>query len=84
MTVRFFFCEGVMAIVRYLREHTKGTAPGATHHVFKILAKYAVYGDRGRVEVAGKGRRMDIIWNESLPRKRHSRGRTPGSRSASA
>jgi hypothetical protein len=66
VTVRVFFCEGVMAVVNYLREATKAMEPGATHHVFKILAKHAIYGDRGRLEVASKGERMDIYLDDTM------------------
>jgi hypothetical protein len=66
VAVRVFFCDGVMAVVRYLREHTKGMEPGAMHHVLKILAKHVRYGDEGRIEVASKGERMDIFFNDSM------------------
>ncbi|MEX2757084.1 MAG: hypothetical protein Q6365_017035 [Candidatus Sigynarchaeota archaeon] len=66
VSVRVFFCEGVMAVVRYLREATTGTEPGAMHHVFKILAKHAMYGERGRMEVASRGERMDIYFDETM------------------
>jgi hypothetical protein len=66
VTVRVFFCEGVAAVVKYLREATKGMEPGATHHVFKILAKQAFYGDRGRMEVTSKGERMDIYFDDTM------------------
>jgi len=66
VTVRVFFCEGVMAVVKYLREATKAMETGATHHVFKILAKHARYGDRGRLEFSGKGERMDIYLEDAM------------------
>jgi len=66
VTVRMFFCEGVMAIVKYFREHTKGKEIGAAHHVFTILGKHAVYGDRGRMEVASNGERLDIFIEDEM------------------
>nr|MDO8084361.1 hypothetical protein [Candidatus Sigynarchaeum springense] len=66
VAVRVFFCDGVMAVVRYLRESTMGMEPGAMHHVFKILAKHAMYGERGRMEVASKDERMDIYLEETM------------------
>src|SRR5271157_695970 len=68
VTIRVFFCEGVMAVARYLRETTKAMEPGATHHVFKILAKHAKYGDRGRLEASEKGERMDIYFEDTMER----------------
>jgi len=66
VAVRMFFCEGVMAVVRYLREHTIGMEPGAMHHVFKVLAKHAMYGERGRMEVARKGERVDVYLDDTM------------------
>jgi len=66
VTIRIFFCDGVMAVVKYLRETTKAKELGATHHVFKILAKHAMYGDRGRVEFSDKGERMDIYFEDTM------------------
>jgi hypothetical protein len=64
--VRMFFCKGVMDVVHYIREETKGMESGAQHHVFKILSKHAEYGDLGRFEVPTKGERMDIYFDESM------------------
>jgi hypothetical protein len=66
VAVRVFFCEGVMAVVRYLREHTTGMEPGAMHHVLKVLAKHAMYGERGRMEVASKGERVDVYLDDTM------------------
>jgi hypothetical protein len=66
VTVRMFFCDGVMAIVKYLREATNAKDIGATHHVFKILGKHAMYGDRGRLEFADKGERADIYFEDTM------------------
>jgi len=66
VTVRVFFCEGVMAIVKYLREATHAKDVGATHHVFKILGKHAMYGERGRLEFSDKGERMDIYFEDTM------------------
>ena len=66
VTVRMFFCDGVMAIVKYLREATNAKDIGATHHVFKILGKHAMYGDRGRLEFADKGERLDIYIEDTM------------------
>jgi hypothetical protein len=66
VTVRMFFCDGVMAVVRYLREHTAGMEPGAMHHVLKVLAKHVIFGDRGRMEVACKGERVDVYLDDSM------------------
>jgi hypothetical protein len=36
------------------------------HHVLKILAKHARYGREGRMEVASKGERMDIYFDDTM------------------
>ena len=66
VTIRIFFCQGVMAVVKYLREATKAMELGATHHAFKILGKHARYGDRGRLEFSDKGERMDIYIEDTM------------------
>ncbi len=68
VSIRMFYCEGVMAVARYLRETTKALEPGAAHHVFKILAMHARYGDKGRLEVPDKGERMDIYFEDTMER----------------
>jgi len=64
--IRVYFCEGVMALVRYIREETKGMEKGVQHHVFKILSKHVEYGDRGLLEVSSKGKRMDIYFEDTM------------------
>jgi len=64
--VRVYYCEGVMAIVEYIRDHTKGMEHGAQHHVFKILGKHAEFGDQGQLEVSSDAERMDIYIKESM------------------
>ncbi|MBN2153144.1 MAG: hypothetical protein JW839_16950 [Candidatus Lokiarchaeota archaeon] len=64
--VRVYFCKGVMDIVEYIREHTKGKEMGAQHHVFKILGKHAEFGTTGRLEVASKSERVDIYLDDTM------------------
>jgi len=68
VSIKVFFCEGVMAVVHYLRETTRALELGASHHVFKILAKHARYGDKGRLEFPDKGERMDIYFEDTIER----------------
>ena len=64
--VRVYYCEGVMAIVEYIRDHTKGMEHGAQHHVFKILGKHAEFGEQGRLEVSSGAERMDIYIEDTM------------------
>jgi hypothetical protein len=66
VTVRLFFCHGVMDVVKYLRRETKGKEIGAQHHVFKILGKHASYSEEGRLEAGADLERMDIYFDDTM------------------
>ncbi|MEX2684211.1 MAG: hypothetical protein Q6373_021755 [Candidatus Sigynarchaeota archaeon] len=64
--VRVYFCKGVMDVVQYIRDETKGKDKGAQHHVFKILGKHAEFGTAGRMEMHSGGERVDIYFDDTM------------------
>lgn len=64
--VRLYFCKGVMDVVEYIRDETKGMEIGAQHHVFKILGKHVEFGTAGRMEVPGNRERADIYVDDTM------------------
>jgi hypothetical protein len=64
--VRVYFCQGVMDVINYIGKETAGKEAGAQHHVFKILGKHVEFGRAGRMEVHGKGERVDIFVDDTM------------------
>ncbi|MHA1672230.1 MAG: hypothetical protein ACTSYI_01255 [Promethearchaeota archaeon] len=60
LEIKYYFCNAVMDLVKFIREKTKAKELGATHHVLKALFRWIIYQDRARLEVSKDGRRIDI------------------------
>ncbi len=65
LEIRYYYCDAVMDLVKFIREKTKAKELGATHHVLKALFRWVMYQDRARLEVSKDGRRIDIYVDET-------------------
>ncbi|MHA1673045.1 MAG: hypothetical protein ACTSYI_05405 [Promethearchaeota archaeon] len=65
LEIKYYYCNAIMDLVKFIRVKTKAKELGATHHVLKALFRWIIYRDRARLEVSKNGRRLDIYVEET-------------------
>ncbi len=63
--IKYYYCDAIMDLVKFIREKTKAKELGATHHVLKALFRWIIYQDRARLEISKDGHRVDIYVDET-------------------
>lgn len=65
LEIKYYYCNAIMDLVKFIRVKTKAKELGATHHVLKALFRWIIYQDRARLEISKDGRRVDIYVDDT-------------------
>ncbi len=65
LEIKYYYCNAVMDLVKFIRVKTMAKELGATHHVLKALFRWVVYQDRARLEISKDGHRIDIYVDDT-------------------
>src|SRR6056297_1123169 len=66
MDVKYFYCNPVDALAKYIRENTRAKNIGDTHHVIKILFNLVEFAGQGVLEYTFGGKKRDIYLKEAF------------------